>query len=52
VLSAIAMIWAYFVKLDLGDDEYTFSRWLMGIAQSPLPVLFLLATSKLNESMK
>jgi hypothetical protein len=52
VLSAFAMLWAYFIKLDLGDEEYTFSRWLMGIAQSPLPVLFILATSKLNNRLK
>ena len=47
VLSTTAMLWAYFVKVNLQDDEYTFSRWLMGIAQSPLVVLFLLASSKL-----
>ncbi len=46
-LSIIAMLWAYFVKVNLQDDEYTFSRWLMGIAQSPLVVLFLMAASKL-----
>jgi hypothetical protein len=51
VLSGFAMLWAYFIKLDLGDEEYTFSRWLMGIAQSPLPVLFILATSKLSRDL-
>lgn len=52
ILSATAMLWAYFVKVKLQDDEYTFSRWLMGIAQSPLVVLFLLASSKLNSKIK
>jgi hypothetical protein len=47
VLSGISMLWAYFVKVNLQDSEYTISRWLMGIAQSPLPVLFFLATAKL-----
>src|ERR1044072_3566084 len=36
LLSSVSMLWAYFVKVNLKDDEYTFSRWLMGIAQSPL----------------
>jgi hypothetical protein len=49
LLSTVSMLWAYFVKVRLQDDEYTFSRWLMGIAQSPLVVLFLLAASKLLE---
>ncbi len=49
LLSTISMLWAYFVKVKLQDDEYTFSRWLMGIAQSPLLVLFFLASSKLME---
>ncbi|MGZ3885323.1 MAG: hypothetical protein ACXVP0_07940 [Bacteroidia bacterium] len=49
LLSSVSMLWAYFVKVNLQDDEYTFSRWLMGIAQSPLVVLFLLAASKLIE---
>jgi hypothetical protein len=47
-LSAAAMLWAYFIKGNLQDNEYTFSRWVMGIAQSPLPVLFLLAAEHLN----
>lgn len=49
ILSSISMLWAYFVKVNLQDDEYTFSRWLMGIAQSPLVALFLLAASGLME---
>ena len=49
LLSTISMLWAYFVKVRLQDDEYTFSRWLMGIAQSPLLLLFFLASSKLTE---
>lgn len=46
-LAAISMIYNYFINEQLGGDEYTFSRWLMGIAQSPLVALFILASSKL-----
>lgn len=46
------MLWAYFVKVNLESDEYSVSRWLMGIAESPLPVLFFIATSKLNEELR
>jgi len=46
-ISMVLMLWSYFVKMKLDSDEYSVSRWLMGIAQSPLPVLFFLATHKL-----
>jgi uncharacterized membrane protein len=46
-LAALAMIYGYFFKNRLQDDEYTFSRWLLGIAQSPIICLILLASEKL-----
>jgi hypothetical protein len=46
-ISMVLMLWSYFVRVKLDSDEYSVSRWLMGIAQSPLPVLFFLATHKL-----
>lgn len=46
-LSSLLMLWSYFVKVKLDSDEYSVSRWMMGIAQSPLPVLFFLATKNL-----
>jgi hypothetical protein len=49
LLSSLLMLWSYFVRVKLDSDEYSVSRWMMGIAQSPLPLLFFLATSKLNE---
>ncbi len=52
LLSSVLMLWAYFVKVNLESDEYSVSRWLMGIAESPLPVLFFIATSKLNEELR
>ena len=46
-LAAIAMIYGYFVMGRLQDDEYTVSRWLLGIAQSPIICLILIASEKL-----
>jgi hypothetical protein len=47
VLSGISMAYNYIVHNQLNGDEYTFSRWLMGIAQSPLVAFFTIASSKL-----
>jgi hypothetical protein len=47
VLSSISMAYNYIFNNQLNGDEYTFSRWLMGIAQSPLVAFFILASSKL-----
>lgn len=52
LLSTILMLWSYFVVVKLDSDEYSVSRWLMGIAQSPLPTLFFIATAKLNVNQK
>lgn len=48
LLSSVLMLWTYFFKNNFEGNEYSISRWLMGIAQSPLPALFFMATSKLN----
>ncbi|MBS1635503.1 MAG: hypothetical protein JST26_06230 [Bacteroidetes bacterium] len=47
ILSGIVMAWGYFVNHRLDNEEYSFSRWVMGIAQSPLVAFFLLASSGL-----
>lgn len=47
VLSGISMAYNYIINNQLNGDEYTFSRWLMGIAQSPLVAFFILASNKL-----
>ncbi len=47
VLSGISMAYNYIINNQLGGDEYTISRWLMGIAQSPLVAFFMIASSKL-----
>jgi hypothetical protein len=45
--AAISMAVGYFINGRLQDDEYTLSRWLMGIAQSPIICLILLASNRL-----
>lgn len=52
LLSSVLMVWTYFFANNFESDEYSVSRWLMGIAQSPLPALFFIATAKLNEKLK
>jgi small-conductance mechanosensitive channel len=47
LISAIAMGYGYLTKNTLLSDEYTVSRWLMGVAQSPIISLILLASEKL-----
>lgn len=48
ILAAVSMIYGYFINKRFQDDEYTISRWLLGIAQSPIICLILLASEKLN----
>ncbi len=52
LLSAVLMLWTYFFRTNFESSEYSFSRWLMSIAESPLPALFFIATSKLNDELK
>ncbi|HOZ86943.1 MAG TPA: hypothetical protein PL029_04245 [Bacteroidia bacterium] len=47
ILAGISTAYGYFIKNRLSDDEYTISRWLFGIAQSPIICLILLASEKL-----
>jgi hypothetical protein len=46
-LAALSMAYGYLVYDSFEHDEYTLSRWLMGIAQSPIICLILLASEKL-----
>ncbi len=48
--SASAMLYNYLVKDSFSGDEYTLSRWLMGVAQSPIICLILLASEKLYKT--
>jgi hypothetical protein len=47
LIAGFSMAYAYFFTKNLADDEYTLSRWLFGVAQSPIICLFLLASEKL-----
>lgn len=51
-LAAVSMLYGYFIHLRLQDDEYTLSRWLLGIAQSPLIALIILASGQLFDQEK
>lgn len=52
ILAGITMAYNYFINQDLGGDEYTFSRWLMGIAQSPLVAFFIIAAGTLYKKFQ
>jgi hypothetical protein len=41
------MLYNYVINNQLSGEEYTFSRWLMGIAESPLVAFFTISTSAL-----
>ncbi len=41
IMSSALMLYAYYVNQKLNDDEYSISRGLMGLAQSPLISLVL-----------
>lgn len=47
IVAALSMLYAWFVKEKLNEDEYTLSRWLMGVLQSPVICLIVLASEKL-----
>jgi len=51
-LASISMLYNYFISDQLDGDEYTFSRWLMGIAQSPLVAFFIIASDKLFQKFQ
>ncbi len=51
LLSGISMTYNYIFNSNLDGDEYTFSRWLMGIAQSPLVAFFMIAANKLYKKI-
>lgn len=52
VLAGIITLYNYFINQQLNGDEYTYSRWLMGIVQSPLVAFFMIASHKLYERFK
>ena len=46
-LAGLSMLFGYLVNQRLQDDEYTLSRWLVGIAQSPIITIVILASHQL-----
>ncbi len=51
-ISGITMLYNYFINGQLDGDNYLFSRWLMGIAQSPLIAFFMISSHLLYKKMK
>ncbi|MFO0322710.1 MAG: hypothetical protein ACK504_09820 [Bacteroidota bacterium] len=51
LLASFIMAYNYIINRSLVGDEYTLSRWLMGIAQSPLVAFFTIATSVLYNNI-
>jgi len=50
-LATLSMLYGYFINNRLQDSEYTLSRWLLGIAQSPIVFIILFAANKLNNTL-
>jgi len=51
ILSCITMLYNYIINNQLSGEEYTFSRWLMGIAESPLVAFFTISASALYSKL-
>lgn len=52
ILAGIIMLYNYFSYNQLNVNAYTLSRWLMGIAQSPLVAFFTIASASLYTKFK
>lgn len=52
ILASIVMTYNYLINNQLSGNEYTFSRWLMGIAQSPLVAFFIIAAGTLYQKIQ
>jgi hypothetical protein len=46
-LAGISMLFGYIVNQSLQNDEYTLSRWLVGIIQSPIITILIIASHQL-----
>lgn len=46
-LAGISMLFGFIVNQRLQDDEYTLSRWLVGIIQSPIITIIIIAGHQL-----
>lgn len=52
LLAGLTMTYNYMINNQLSGEEYTFSRWLMGIAQSPLVAFFTIAAGALYKKIQ
>ena len=52
LLAGLTMGYNYAINDQLNGEGYTFSRWLMGIAQSPLVAFFIIAAGKLYKKIQ
>ena len=52
ILAGLSMLYNYIANNQLDGDEYTFSRWLLGIAQSPLVAFFMIASAALYRKLQ
>ena len=46
-VAGLSMLFGYIVNQRLQDDEYTLSRWLVGIIQSPIVTIIIIASHQL-----
>ncbi len=52
ILAALSMLYNYLANNRIDGEEYTFSRWLLGIAQSPLVAFFMIASAALYKKLQ
>jgi len=52
LLASISMAYNFLINNKLNGEEYLFSRWLMGIAQSPLVAFFIIASNTLYKNIQ
>jgi hypothetical protein len=52
ILAALSMLYNYLANNRIDGEEYTFSRWLLGIAQSPLVAFFMIASATLYKKFQ
>jgi|GEM_PF-278648 len=52
ILAGLSMLYNYLANNRIDGEEYTFSRWLLGIAQSPLVAFFMIASATLYKKFQ
>jgi hypothetical protein len=52
ILAGLSMLYNYLANNRIDGEEYTVSRWLLGIAQSPLVAFFMIASAALYKKFQ